>query len=411
VRVIEQADAVVIGAGAYGLSTALWLGRLGAGRVVVLDRFEPGSQTSPRAAGMFKHIQADETTTALARQSADTIVNFEREFGISVQAVRSGSLLVAQSPEYAGVIEQQVTRSRGWGIEIELLDGAEAARFMPLLNPRPIQLAAFTPGDMYIETPADLLNAYRQVAEQWDVTIVGNTAVTGVETSTGHVTGVMTERGLIETSVLVNAAGAWAGAIGAMAGVPVAMAPLRHQLFITDPLDVVEPRFPIVRLVAACPIYVRPCAGGLMFGGFEPDPVVVDPADEPAGFSMDELPLDALTLQRLAGMAGSLLPVLRDATVRLLRGGVFTMTPDDCFLVGPVPELEGFWLVTGCNGSGFSTSPAVGRCVAEWIVQGRPSIDLTALAPSRFAGQGLDTAGLREAGLWQYTHYYAPLAE
>lgn len=86
------------------------------------------------------------------------------------------------------------------------------------------------------------------------------------------------------------------------------------------------------------------------------------------------------------------------------------MTPDGRFVVGPVPAVRGFWVLSGCNGSGFSFSPALGRLLAEWIVQGQPSVDLAAFAPARLAGV-VDEASLREAAIFQYTHYYEPLGE
>jgi len=94
--------------------------------------------------------------------------------------------------------------------------------------------------------------------------------------------------------------------------------------------------------------------------------------------------------------------------VREHRGGLFTMTTDGRFLVGPAPEVRGFWSATGCNGSGFSLSPAIGQVLAEWITAGTPSIDLSALEPARFAGAALDDERLRAAAVWQYAHYYDP---
>jgi len=101
-------------------------------------------------------------------------------------------------------------------------------------------------------------------------------------------------------------------------------------------------------------------------------------------------------------------PALRDAPVQEHRGGLFTMTPDGQLIVGPHPDVRGFWIATGCNGSGFSLSPGIGQVLAEWVVGGEPSIDLTACAPARFQAQLFDEGQLRSQGVWQYAHYYEP---
>ena len=103
-------------------------------------------------------------------------------------------------------------------------------------------------------------------------------------------------------------------------------------------------------------------------------------------------------------VAGVLVPVDEH------RGGLFTMTPDGQMIIGPHPDIRGFWIATGCNGSGFSLSPGVGQVLAEWVVQGAPSIDLTTCAPDRFRSRAFDDEQLRSAGVWQYAHYYEPAA-
>ncbi len=113
-------------------------------------------------------------------------------------------------------------------------------------------------------------------------------------------------------------------------------------------------------------------------------------------------------LERAAATVTNHVPAVRGAGIAEHRGGLFTMTADGRSLVGPAPELRGFWVITGCNGSGFSFSPALGQMLAEWIVGGAPSMDLSSLAPARFAVTPLDEDRLRAACVWQYAHYYDP---
>ena len=101
-------------------------------------------------------------------------------------------------------------------------------------------------------------------------------------------------------------------------------------------------------------------------------------------------------------------PALVGAAVAEHRAGLFTMTADARFLLGPAPGLDGFWLATGCNGSGFSLASGTGRVLAEWMTTGEPSLDVRALDPRRFAGSELDGEAMIAAGVWQYANYYTP---
>src|ERR671912_2773992 len=216
---ITQANAVVIGAGAFGLSTAYQLAAHGAGEVVVLDRFAPGSQTSPRAAGLYKLIQADETLTRLAQSSIDVIRGFSEATGIPLPYVQSGSVLAARTADHAALIDKEVEASASWGVELEKIDADGVQRIAPYLTGRDIQSAYFVPGDIYVEEPQTLLDAYMAAIAQLGSLVVGDAPVTGIAVDNGEITGVSTPRGDISTPLVIDAAGAWARGVGALAGV------------------------------------------------------------------------------------------------------------------------------------------------------------------------------------------------
>jgi len=146
----------------------------------------------------------------------------------------------------------------------------------------------------------------------------------------------------------------------------VPVATVRHQLLITTPLAQIDPDDPIASVVDAA-VYLRPARGGLMVGGFEADPLPVDPEHEPASFSTDDMPLDLGVLRDLATQITAEVPAANDAEVAEHRGGMFTMSPDGRFVAGPVPDLPGLWVASGCNGSEFSSSLAIGEALATWI--------------------------------------------
>jgi len=404
---ITDADVVIIGAGAFGVSTAFHLVQCGLKRVALLDRFTPGSQSSPRAAGLFKGIQGDEVRTRLAALSINKMLNFEAETGLPSPATRSGSLMVARTPQHAEYVRREAQQAQAWGANVNLVDIATVRQLMPLIKTDGILAACHTPGDIYIEEPATLINAYLEAGQQRGVTVLPHTIVTGIMLKSGEVNGVTTDRGVIHTPVIIDAAGGWARAVGEQAGAPVPVVPVRHQLYITNAVDGMDPDYPIVRFIDSA-VYVRPARGGLMLGGFESNPLPVDPRKQPHQFSIDDVPLEMGVLSSLTETVTRNLPILHETSVGEHRGGLFTMTSDGRFLVGPVPEVRGFWVITGCNGSGFSFSPALGQMLAEWIVGGAPSIDLSHLAPSRFAHLPLDEDQLRNDCIWQYGHYYDP---
>jgi len=404
--VLTEADAVVVGAGAIGLSVGYHLAKLGR-RVAIVDQYAPGSQTSPRAAGLFKLIQADHARTRLAQLSVRTITHFQADTGVPLPVARSGSVMAARTPEHADLVHTEAVRSAAWGVGLEMVDGAEARRLAPFLQPDGIRAACHTPADIYIEEPSSLLEAYARAAERHGASILPHTQVTGIRLQGGVVAGVVTKQGEIGTPVVVDAAGAWARRVGDLAAAAVPVMPVRHQLMITRPIEGVEADHAIVRLIDTA-VYVRPARGGLMLGGFEADPLPLDVAQAREDFSMEDVPLDASVLTRLGATVHRNVPALREALVAEHRGGLFTMTPDGQLIVGPHPDVRGFWVATGCNGSGFSLSPGIGQVLAEWVVGGEPSIDLGACAPARFQALRFDDDQLRSRGIWQYAHYYEP---
>jgi glycine/D-amino acid oxidase-like deaminating enzyme len=401
-----RADVVVIGAGALGLSTALQAARLGQD-VVVIERHTAGSQASGRAAGLFKSVQADALRTELARRSIDLAAGFAGWAGVPLDVVRSGSFLVASTAGHKALLRREARQSTGWGADVREVPAADLAGRLSYYHGDGGEHVLWCPEDIYIEEPASLVRAYAAACERLGVQILEREEVVGVTVSGGRVTGVETDRRSVRTGVAVDAAGAWTRQVAELAGARVAVAPVRHQLMITEPAAVLDPADPICRVVDAA-VYLRPARGGLMVGGFEADPLPLDPRTEPASFSTDDLPLDLAVLRKLAGQVEAEAPLAIGAPVAEHRGGLFTMSPDGRFVAGPVPEVPGLWIASGCNGSGFSSSPAIGEALAGWICGHDDRLRIDPLSPARF-GRLTDEALITD-GIWQYAHYYDPSA-
>jgi glycine/D-amino acid oxidase-like deaminating enzyme len=399
-----DADLVVIGAGALGLSTALHAGLLGRS-VVVVERETAGSQASGRAAGLFKSVQADELRTQLARRSIKRAVSFADWADVPLDVAQSGSYLIARTPAHKEYLGTEARQSRGWGADVREAQTTDMSGRLSYYRGDGGEFALWCPEDIYIEEPASLVRAYASACERRGVQLLEHEAVTGVYSSGHRPSAVETTRRTITAGAVVDAAGAWTRQVAELAGGDVCLAPVRHQLLITDRSAEVDPTDPIVRVVDAA-VYLRPARGGLMFGGFEAAPLPVDPRAETVSFSTDDLVLDLDVLRKLAAQIAGEVPHVAAEPVAEHRGGMFTMSPDGRFVAGPLPDVPSVWVASGCNGSGFSSSLAIGEALAAWIYDVPGRLDISALSPARFGA--ITDEALISGGIWQYAHYYDP---
>jgi glycine/D-amino acid oxidase-like deaminating enzyme len=402
---IEAAGCVVIGSGALGASVAFHLAR-GGRQVVLVDKHALGSQTSPRAAGLTSQARGTDLMTTLAKQAVRRIEAFERETGEPLVFAQPGALKIARTPDHVSQLKSDLERSRRLGTGLEAVSPSEARAMNPFLETAGILAVNFSPTDLYLE-PSQIPNGYARAAARLGVQMLPHTLVTGIMLHGDAIAGVETEHGPIRCETVVDAAGAWLRAVAALAGARVPMVPTRHQLLITEPIDGVDPMQPITRIIDAN-VYVRPDEGGLMLGGYEDDPVQYDPAALPARFDIADLALDLGVLRRLADRVREQLPIFQrvpgEIGVRVHRGGLPTMTADGEHTVGPVPGVRGLYVAGGCCVGGLSIAPALGEALAAWIIDGKPPLDLSPLAPGR--ADGMDERSLRQACRLRYAHHY-----
>ncbi len=401
---IERADVVVIGSGGLGAATAFALARRGAMRVVVVERFEIGSQTSPRAAGMVSYMRKGDLMIELVKLAGERIRRFTSEVGEPLSWVPTGSLKVARRPDDAEVLEADLERGRRLGLDVELIDPAEARRLNPFLQPDGIAGVMRVGDDLYFD-PAQVAIGFARAAEKLGAILLAHTEVTRVVIENARVTGVETRGGRIEAPVVVDAAGAWTRQVAEASGIDVPLVPARQQLFVTEPVTGALPDLPMVRIMDAA-VYMRPCDGGFLWGVYEEGPLFFDSDDLGSQFQARDTPLDPSVLWRAADDVHRQLPILRRAAIREHRGGIPTMTADGQHIIGPAPGADGFFFASGCNVAGLSISPALGEMLAAWITDGAPPMDLTSLAVERFAGTVPSEARLREDAAWQYRHFY-----
>ncbi|MFL5799652.1 MAG: NAD(P)/FAD-dependent oxidoreductase [Actinomycetota bacterium] len=400
---IGVADAVVIGAGAPGTSTAYHLADRGR-RVMLVDRSAAVSQTSPRAAGLALQIQADEPLARIAIRSIEMMLRFERDTGHPLTVHQWGSIKVARTEGDERQVHEEIERGRSLGVDVDLIDGGRARTLAPWLDPATAVAMWYSPGDLFLE-PGDLPRAYEAAFLKRGGRIVEHAEVTGFEIGTGGIEAVSTSRGTIEAPAVVIAAGAWSRKVGELAGARLPLWPIRHQLLVTEPLREVADGQPSVRIMDA-KTYTRPERGGLMFGAYEPDPLQLDMRSEPSSFEIADVPIDERPLRAKIAEVERELPALRTARVAEVRGGLPTMTPDGHFLVDRLPGVSWCYAITGCNVGGLSTSPALGHDLADWMVTGERPPSIEPFSLDRFGPDYDDEDRLRAACFATYAHKY-----
>jgi glycine/D-amino acid oxidase-like deaminating enzyme len=392
---------VVVGSGGLGSATAFALARRGC-RVTVLERHEIALQTSPRAAGMVSYLRKSDLLIELVRLAGERIRTFAGDTGEPLDWVHSGSLKVARRPPDAEVLEADFRRGQAAGLDVELVAPAEAARLHPFLQPEGVEAALRVGEDMYFD-PAQVAIGFARAAQAAGAVVLTHTDALRVVIEDDAVRAVETSTGVIETPVVVDAAGAWTRLIAAASGVDLPLVTTRQQLFVTDPVDGARADLPMIRIMDAA-VYFRPHEPGFLWGVYEEDPLFFDADRIP--HEVAEMPLDPDVLWRAADDVELQLPILRRTGVREHRGGLPTMTADGQHILGPTPGVTGFHFASGCNVAGLSVSPALGELLAAWILDGTAPMDLSPLTLARFDGRVAPDDELRRDAAWQYRHFY-----
>ena len=280
---------------------------------------------------------------------------------------------------------------------------SEAKEMGPLMEIHDLVGAAFLPTDG-AASPSDVTMALAKGARLHGARIIEQCPVTGVETKDGAVHAVQTKLGRIECEVLVNCAGQWARAFGKMAGVNIPLVSVQHQFMITEkfgvPGDLPTLRDPD-RLT-----YYKEEVGGLILGGYEPNPIPWATEGIPEDFTFQLLQNDFDHFAQLAELAMPRVPALETAGVRQLINGPESFTPDGNFILGEAPEVRRYFVGTGFNAFGIAAAGGAGKALAEWIIGGEPPYDVWPVDIRRFGRPHHDERWVRTRTLEMYGKHY-----
>ncbi|TMD19886.1 MAG: FAD-dependent oxidoreductase, partial [Chloroflexi bacterium] len=376
----NRARAVVIGGGVGGASILYWLARLGWTDAVLVERARVTSGSTFHSAGLVGQLRGSLSLTRMMMNSVDLYRSLRDEVGLETGWHEVGSLRLASSPERMEELARQAGWAKTFGLPLELISAEEAQRLFPPMSTDGVLGAAYLPTDGYID-PSQLTFALVEGARRRGAEICEDTRVTSIEVVDGEVRRVITDKGAIETELVVNAGGMFAPEIGRLAGVVVPIIPMAHEYLITKPsglrLDMPTMRDPSLL------VYFRPESGGLVMGGYERDPAPWGLDGIPADFNGRLLTEDWDRFDPLMQNAIERVPSLKDAEVVRLVNGPEAFTPDGEFILGP-SEVRGFWVAAGFCAHGLAGAGGMGRLVAEWIVNGRPEIDAWEMDSRRF---------------------------
>jgi 4-methylaminobutanoate oxidase (formaldehyde-forming) len=379
----DNARAVVIGGGVIGCSVAYHLAKLGWRDVVLLEQGRLTCGTTWHAAGLVGQLRAHQNMTRLVQYSASLYQELEVETGQATGWKQCGSILVARTPERVTLFKRIASAARAQGVACEIISIAEAAHKYPLMHTDDLLGALWLPDDAKVN-PADVTQALAKGARIGGARIFEQTRVTAIHQKDGVATGVSTTRGDIKTEVVINCAGQWAKQVGRMCGVTAPLHSAEHMYIVTGRIDGVHPDLPVLRDPDGY-IYVKEEVGGLLMGGFEPmaKPWAMDGIPENFQFGM--LPDDWDQFEILMENGLIRLPCLETAEIKTFMNGPESFTPDNNFIMGEAPELKNFFVAAGFNSIGIASGGGAGRALAEWIVNGKPTLDLWPVDIRRFA--------------------------
>jgi D-arginine dehydrogenase len=358
---------VIVGAGFAGAATAYQLARRGVRDIVVLDReTRPGAHSSGRNAALGRQVVTDAEVRDLAVEGTRFMAEPPDGFPAGEYLRATGALIMGSGAE-AEALRATVAPLNTAGVAAEWVSLAAARQQVSVLDGASCEGGVYCRPDGVVDIAA-LLEGYLRAS---GARLLLSRRVTAVEAASGRVRAVATDQGeRIETGVVVNAAGAWAGALGRLAGAcEPPLRPCRRHIVVTGSLDWVDPKWPYVWDVTT-QVYFRP----------EPPGLLLSPCDE-VEHSPDDSAVDDAALTLLAEKLAHAFPRLADLPVLRYWAGYRTLTPDGRFIIGADPDVEGFVWCAGLGGHGVTTSAAVGRLTAGAILDKK---DPGAHAPSRF---------------------------
>ncbi len=399
-----SAKAVIIGGGIVGCSTAYHLGKLGWTDTVVLERKKLTSGTTFHAAGLVGQLRTSANITQLLGYSVDLYKRLEAETGLQTGWKMNGGLRLACNAARWTEVKRQATTAHSFGLEMHLLTPQEAQDLWPLMTIDDLVGAAFLPTDGQAN-PSDITQSLARGARMAGVKIFEDTPVTRIIVEDGRIRGVETPRGPIECEKVVICAGQWTRVLAASVGVNVPLVSVEHQYMITERIAGVTSTLPTLRDPDRL-TYWKEDVGGLVWGGYEPNPKPWATGGIPEGFHFETLTPDWDHYEQFMEDAIARVPALATAGIKQLLNGPESFTPDGNFILGEAPELTNLFIGAGFNAFGIASGGGAGMALAEWVAKGEAPYDLWPVDIRRFGAVHRSTDWVRTRTTEAYGKHY-----
>ena len=397
------AKAVIIGGGIIGCSTAYHLAKLGWTDTVLLERKKLTSGTTFHAAGLVGQLRSNANITQLLGYSVDLYTKLEEETGLGTGWKMNGGLRLACNEERWTEVKRQATTAHSFGLEMALLTPAEALELWPLMDISDLVGAAFMPTDGQAN-PSDITQALAKGARMAGATILEDTKVTDLEIENGRIRAVITDQGRIECEKVICCAGQWTRNFAARFGVNVPLVSMEHQYMLTEPMGVPSTLPTLRDPDRLC--YYKEEVGGLVMGGYEPNPIPWAVDGIPEGFHYTLLDSNFDHFEQIMEKSLGRVPALETAGIKTLTNGPESFTPDGNFIIGEAPELRNFYVGAGFNAFGIASGGGAGMALAEWAHKGEPPFDLWSADIRRFGRPHFDTDWVRTRTVEAYGKHY-----
>ena len=378
----KNAQIVIIGGGIVGCSTAYHLAKLGWKDIVLFERAQLTSGTTWHAAGL---IEAggffSATSIEMAKYTLKLYSELEKETGLATGHKGVGMVTLATTPDRLEELRRVAAFNRYFDVPVEELTAAQVKELWPLADTDDVLAGFYAPGDGRVN-PVDVTMALAKGARMGGVQIFEETPVTGFIKQGRRVTGVKTPNGETSCEFVVNCSGMWARAVGKLAGVNVPLQPTEHYYLITEAIEGINAKLPVLVDLDKY-AYYREEVGGVLFGLFEPVSAPWAINGVPDNFTFGEINPDWDRMMPYVEEAMKRIPALENAGIHKFFCGPESFTPDLGPMMGLAPELDNFYVAAGFNSLGILLGGGAGKVMAQWIVDGIPDVDITEIDIAR----------------------------
>jgi sarcosine dehydrogenase len=408
----SSAKIIIIGGGIVGCSVAYHLGKTGLTDVLLLEKDKLTSGSTWHAAGLVGQLRTSANITQLLGYSVKLYRELEAETGLATGWKMNGGLRIACNQERWTEVKRQATTAHSFGLDMHLLTPKEAQDLWPLMQVDDIVGAAFLPTDGQAN-PSDITQALAKGARMGGVTIKEGVRVTGFEMADGAIRAVITDQGTIACEKAVICGGQWTRSLAQKAGTNVPLVSVQHQYIVTERIEGVTADLPTLRDPDRL-TYWKEEVGGLVMGGYEPNPKIWGDGVAPQNFAFQLLDEDWDHFTPIMELALGRVPALEKAGIKQMINGPESFTPDGNWMIGESPEVKNLFIGAGFNAFGIASAGGAGMALAEWVAKGAPPFDVWPVDIRRFGRNHQDTAYVRTRTMEAYAKHYTmawPLEE